>query len=1026
MIQLEPHPGPSSAPASAAGAGIRSRSVVRYRLASTTVRTELVVPGVEIDRVIGPDDELVWCVFPAFDAEAEDVLDGYRAAAVTIEIVTESGDRLRDAREADGTPAAAAGRVDLDFPDQWNERRVPLGALAGSRVRDIRLVVDLPPTRGRTGETLEGWIDGIRIEPRSRRADASSPAERVPTTRGSHSSPDRSRGLTQPLTGVPHGGVFLAPATDLSNPHWTYSWNAHGPGPNPSLAGVLLTRSPSIWIGDRGAVAFRVGLVADAEQGVAPEEFTHDDERATPHRYGVTTLSGIRLDGSATDHAAVITVDFPARGRVVLCAPGSPLSALSVRLESGGEVRVSAASTLPNPHEPDPLRAFYSISISGADLSVNHVGETLVLDVVPTGRPLRIEVGTSQLSSDQAEVARGAVAGVTVDSLASAARDRWDAQLAIVSAPAGTTEQRMLVASDLYRLFVYPTRHDEDTPDGPRYPSPTRRLSADSGRATGREIRPGRMLTDNGFWDTYRTAWPAYALLDPARAGALLDGMLEHVRDGGWSARWTAGTPLDAMVGTSLDVIAADLVEAGVPGIDLETAYLAALRNATAASSDPRFGRKGMPDALVRGYVDATHPESVSWTLEGAISDGGAAVLARALARTASGTNAARLRAESRYLAHRATAYRSVWDPTTRFFRPRDAEGVWADEPFDPRVWGGGHTETNAWGSRFSAPHDGAGLAELFGGATALGDALDEYFREQETARAQFVGTYPGVIHEMPEARDVRRGMWGLNNQPAHHVPWLYAHTDRPWRADEVIGDAVLRMFRGTSIGQGFPGDEDNGEMSAWHLFSVLGFAPFAPGSGRLLVTAPQVDHLEVRPRGAAGLDIVVHRDDPTDRYIQGVRFNGVNWTQPTIGIAELHEGGLWEVTLGAKPVVWSEPLDSRPHFAPDGVSRVGLTVVGEAYIDAVVEPDQLVHVTLHDSYSHSPDPALVVVGLRDAGTHTFSIETSGTIARFSAEEWRWHGEARPFEVRVPGGIRRVGIRWGSPAAHVTFVQLLA
>ncbi len=984
------------------------------------------MPGLAIDRVIDADDELVWSVFPAFDVEAEDILDGYRAAAVTIEIVTETGERLRDARETDGTLAAAAGRADLDFPDQWNERRVPLGALVGSRVREYRLVVDLPPARGRAGETLEGWIDGIRIEPRSRQGDAASPADRVPTTRGSHSSPARSRGLTQPLTGVPHGGVFLAPATDLSNPHWTYSWNAHGPGPHPTLAGMLLTRSPSIWIGDRGAVAFRMGLVPDENHGVAPEEFSHDTEVARPHRYQLTTHSGIRVDGSATDHAAVIEATFPAPGRLVICAPGSPLSALSVRLESTGEVRVSVASTLPNPHEPDPLRAFYSISITGADLSVEHIGDTLVLDVRPAGGPLRIEAGTSQLSTAQAEVVRASVVGVTVEELAVAARERWDDQLATVSAPAGTPEQRMLVASDLYRLFVYPTRHDEDTPDGPRYPSPTRRIAPDSDAATGREIRAGRMHTDNGFWDTYRTAWPAYALLDPARAGALLDGMLEHVRDGGWSARWTAGTPLDAMVGTSLDVVAADLVEAGVPGVDLETAYSAALRNATAESSDPRFGRKGMPDALVRGYVDAAHPESVSWTLEGAISDGGAAVLARALARTASGATAARLRAESRYLAHRATAYRSVWDPTTRFFRPRDAVGAWADEPFDPRIWGGGHTETNAWGSRFSAPHDGAGLAALFGGQAALGDALDEYFREQETARVQFAGTYPGVIHEMPEARDVRRGMWGLNNQPAHHVPWMYAHTDRPWRANEVIGDAVRRMFRGTSIGQGFPGDEDNGEMSAWHLFSVLGFAPFAPGSGRLLVTAPQVDHLELRPRGAAGLDIVVHRESPTDRYIQGVRFNGVDWTQPTIGIAELHEGGLWEVTLGAKPAVWSEPLDSRPHFAPDGVSRVGLTVVGEANVDAVVEPDQLVHVTLHDSYSSGPDPALLVVGLRDAGTHTFSIETSGTIARFAAEEWRWPGQARPFEIRLPGGIRRVGIRWGSPAAHVSFVQLLA
>lgn len=986
-----------------------------------------------MNRLLRDDDELVWAVFPAFDAEAVDVLDGYRAAAVALDLITDDGRRLLDhgrrTVESDGTSAEARDRPDIDFPDQWNERRIPLRHLAGSRIVAVELIIEPPAARGTTGPMLEGWIDGVRVETARLPGAASSPAERVPTTRGSHSSPERSRGLTQPLTGVPHGGVYLAPATDLSNPHWTYSWNAHGPGPNPSLAGLLLTRSPSIWVGDRGAIALRAGLVPDDRTGVAPEEFSHDDESAMPHRYGVTTRSGIRVDATATDHAAVSTIALPSPGRLVLCAPGAPLVGVRVE-EARGELRIQVASTLPSPHESDPLRAYYSVVMTGAEFSVVDASETLVVEVAPGDGPVRIELGTSQLSLDQAERARVGVAGTSVDDLAAAAQRRWDEVLGVVEPVGASDEDRVLVASDLYRLFAYPTRHDEDTPGGPHYPSPTRRVGPDSTRATGREVRAGRMLTDNGFWDTYRTAWPAYALLAPARAGALLDGMLEHVRDAGWSPRWTAGTPLDAMVGTSLDVIAADLVESGVPGIDLETAYRAALRNATVAPSDPRFGRKGMPAALASGFVAAESPESVSWTMEGAISDAGAAVLARALARTASPSRVPRLRAEARYLAHRALAYRSLWDSESRFFRPRGADGSWADEPFDPRVWGGAHTETNGWGSRFAAPHDGGGLADLFGGPAALGDALDEYFREQETARPEFAGSYAAVIHEMPEARDVRRGMWGASNQPAHHVPWLYAFTDRPWRADAVIGDAARRLFRGVRIGQGYPGDEDNGEMSAWHLFALLGFAPFAPGSGRLLVTAPQLDRVVLRPRGAAELEIVAARRDDRDRFIRSVHRNGTDWTAPSIGIAELHEGGRWEVELGPEPVAWSEPLDPRPHFAPDGVSAIALrdAISPHWAAPAVARAGDVIEVALDTALGGERDggePALLVIGLVEAGIHSFRVEAAGVEAVFDTEEWTWENQARPFEVAVPRGARSLHIRWDSGAARLGLVQVL-
>lgn len=1011
-IRLDSEAPPPVPPASVARTGGAGPS---WRYEVTTGPDAIVLPIDLGTDAVAPDQELVWSLLPAFDPTAGDVRDGFRAAAVSIDLVTEDGRRLLGAtiRERDGTSSAAADRVDLDFPDQWNERRISLDALAGDRIRHAELVSAVPQRIGAAAMRVHGWIDDIRIE--RRRSPATSRTASVPTTRGSASTPELSRGLTQPLTGVPHGGIHIAPATDLSNPHWTYSWLGHRPDRGPELAGILVTRAPSIWIGDRGALGIRIGLTPEDEHGVAPEPFAHDDERAEPHRYRVRTLSGIAIDATATDHGALLDAVLPENGRVMLCAPGAPLSIVGGLAIEGADGRttleVDAWSTLPSPHDADPFRGYLSVRVTGTGLTAAPRPSGLLIEA--SAGAVRIEVGASQISAELARTVRKAIERASVAELADAAHTRWEELLATVqlsprdSAP-GDHGTAALIASDLYRLFLAPTRHDEDTPEGPVYASPTRRRAPDTDHASGRELRPGRLGTNNGFWDTYRTAWPAYALLAPAHATELLDGMLEHVRDGGWSPRWTAGTSLDAMVGTSLDVIAADLVEAGVPGIDVDTAYLAALRNATAPSADSRFGRHGMPAALRRGWVESGTPESVSWTLEGAISDAGAAVLARALARNGSPELRARRHAEARYLAHRARAYAELWDPGTRFFRPRTATGAWADDPFDPRIWGGAHTETNAWGSRFSAPHDPAMLADLFGGPVALGDALDVHFSTPETARAEFAGSYGKVIHEMREARDVRRGMWGLSNQPAHHVPWIYAATDRPWRADDVLADAVARMFRGFRTGQGYPGDEDNGEMSAWHLFAVIGFAPALPGSGLLLVTAPQLPHVTLNPIGFEPLEIRAQRSADTDRYIQRVLRDGAEWTSPTVSIRELHRGGTWEVTLGPEPVEWSTPLPRQPHFQPDGVATITLHDI----TGAVDGSDGSVRVALKPR-ANAPDPALLVLTMREPGVRSFTVETveGQPLARLSAEPWDWARQARPFEVAIPADAAGIRVR---------------
>src|SRR5690606_29997133 len=215
--------------------------------------------------------------------------------------------------------------------------------------------------------------------------------------------------------------------------------------------------------------------------------------------------------------------------------------------------------------------------------------------------------------------------------------------------------------------------------------------------------------------------------------------------------------------------------------------------------------------------------EGAAEALENYLNDFGIAMLARELYEQ---TGEQRYADEHRWFLDRALGYVHLFDPSVGFFQGRYADGRWRWSPadYDPRTWGYDYTETNGWGMAFAAPHDGLGLAALHGGRDGLATKLDEFFATPE--RMDDFGSYGGIIHEQREAASVQLGQWGLSNQPALHIPHLYLHAGRPDRAQAVIREALARHFVGGDIGQGYPGDEDTGSMSAWFVLNALGLYP--------------------------------------------------------------------------------------------------------------------------------------------------------------------------------------------------------
>lgn len=898
--------GPADPPAARAGVGFGSAEPFTIELppGEGVASFEVPLPGARGHQVT-PGERLGYVCFPVSAGPPADEDAFYAATALALDIGFADGSFLSDLRPADQHGVAALPGAQcaakMLYVDQWNARTVALDAAAGRVVECVVVRMRLHP-----GQALTAFLDDVAIA--GAPARPASALGWVRTTRGTHSGFRFSRGNTAPIVAVPHGGVFGIPMTDAAAADWPYAYHAHNrvPGNRPAIQAFATSHLPSPWVGDRGVFQLMPSALdapgcGRAERALA---FDHADEEAGPHRYRVRLEGGIVAELTAGDFALGFRFTLPGgRGSLILDHHGA-VAGVRARCEDGAwvlEARLEDRAGAP--------AHYLHLRVPGVarDETFTEDGRLGGFLVVEAGPPGTVEplLGISTIGFAEARQ-NLADAGGFGDMLG-AARRRWAAKLATVEVDGATDDQLTSLYSCLYRLFLYPNRHAEQ-PGGapPRYRSPV-----------DGQVREGDFSANHGFWDTYRTCWPALALLSPGEAGRLAQGFVQHYADGGWTSRWSAPGPLDAMTGTTTDTVFASLAAAGIAGIDLAAAHESALKNATVPSPRARVGRKRLRDAIFLGYTPSELPEGLSWTLDNALNDWGVAVLARTLlARDPHGPDAERLRTEHEYFARRSLAYRRVFHRGLGFFIGRAVDGAWrvSPEAYDPATWGFDYTETNGWGTAFTVPHDGDGLAELHGGPAGLGAALDRFFATRETGEESVAGSYGQVIHEMPEARDVRMGMLGLSNQPAHHIPFMYMFAGRHDDAHRVITEARARLFTGSEIGQGYPGDEDNGEMSAWYVLCALGLYPLVPSTGTFVLVPPLFPRAVLRPEGGAALTVSVLNPEAQGRYIARVLVNGEDWEGISVDHATLAAGGTIEFELSRTPRGWA--AGSRPASA--------------------------------------------------------------------------------------------------------------
>ncbi|MFE7777239.1 GH92 family glycosyl hydrolase [Streptomyces sp. NPDC057445] len=1025
--------GPGGSPTAKANAGFTGRRALKYAgTHKPDGRAYSYNKIFDVNTAVRRDTELSYRVFPSLP---ETDLN-YPATNVAVDLAFTDGTYLSDLRATDSHGGVLSpqgqGAAKRLYVNQWNQVASRIGSVAAGKTVD-RILVAYDSPKGPA--KFQGWVDDIRIVPKAPEKRLAHLSDYASTVRGTNSSGSFSRGNTFPATAVPHGFNFWTPVTNAGSLSWLYEYARANNADNlPTVQAFSASHEPSPWMGDRQTFQLMPSIAEgapDASRTARALPFRHEKETARPHYYGVTFENGLKAEITPTDHAAMMRFTYPGENAAVLFDNVTEQAGLTLDPATSSFTGYSDVKS--------------GLSTGATRLFVYGVFDAPVTSSAAQGvkghlrfdagkdRTINLRMATSLIGVDQAKknLADEIPASATFGRIKDRAQDAWDDILGRVEVEGATHDQLVSLYSSLYRLYLYPNSGFEKADGKFRYASPfSAQTGPDTPTHTGAKIVDGKVYVNNGFWDTYRTTWPAYSFLTPKKAGELVDGFVQQYRDGGWISRWSSPGYADLMTGTSSDVAFADAYVKGVRGFDAEAAYEAALKNATVAPPSRGVGRKGMETSPFLGYASTETHEGLSWSLEGYLNDYGLSRMADALYAK---TKKARYKEESAYFLNRARNYVTLFDSGAGFFQGRNLKGDRRvpSGQYDPRIWGYDYTETNGWGYAFTAPQDSRGLANLYGGRSALGKKLDTYFSTPETASPDFAGSYGSVIHEMTEARDVRMGMYGHSNQVAHHVTYMYNAASQPWKTQEKVREVLSRLYTGSEIGQGYHGDEDNGEQSAWYLFSALGFYPLVMGSGEYAIGSPLFTKATVHLENGRELVVRAPENSARNIYVQGLRVNGRSWNSTALPHSMLARGGTLEFDMGAKPSKWGTGRNAAPVSvtkddkvpAPrhDAITGPGAlfdnTSATEAALETAVPVElpvpsgtRAVQYTLTSSAKDKAPAGWVLQGSHSGTTWT-------DVDRRSGESFAWDKQTRVFTVARPGTYEHYRLVPAGPAA---------
>ncbi len=709
----------------------------------------------------------------------------------------------------------------------------------------------------------------------------------VNTLVGSDSDHGLSTGNTYPAIAMPWGMNFWVAQTGKMGDGWQYTYAAK------KIRGLKQTHQPSPWINDYG----QFSLMPTVGKPIFDEEkraswFSHKAEKATPYYYSVYLADyDITAELCPTERAALMSFTFPKTdsANVVVDAfdKGSYIRIIPE------ERKIVGFSTRNSGGVPDNFRNYFVIEFdhdfSAAQTVLNgelkdskqqegnHAGAIITFKTSKRGEKVMARVASSFISEAQAVQNLNELGHASMEQLKQQGRNSWNEVLGKIEVEDENIDHLRTFYSCLYRSLLFPRALYELTASGE-----VKHYSPYNGT-----VQDGYMFTDTGFWDTFRCLFPLLNMMYPSVNAKIQAGLVNTYKESGFLPEWASPGHRGCMVGNNSASVVADAWLSGLRGYDAETLWQAVVHGTTAVHPDVNStGRLGYEYYNKLGYVpyDVKINESVARTLEYAYDDWCIYQFGKALGKS---------NKELKPFAQRAMNYQKVFDKESGLMRGRLLNGKF-QSPFNPLKWGDAFTEGNAWHYTWSVFHDPQGLINLMGGKDRFNQMLDSVFLLPPV----FDNSYYGfTIHEIREMQVMDMGNYAHGNQPIQHAIYLYGYSLQPWKTQYWVHQVMDRLY--TPTPDGYCGDEDNGQTSAWYVFSAMGFYPVCPGSGQYVLGSPYFKSMKIHLENGKEVNISA---EGNGCYVDNLSVDGKPYNHNYIDINSLKQGASLNFNMSEKP----------------------------------------------------------------------------------------------------------------------------
>uniref|UniRef100_UPI00307E774E GH92 family glycosyl hydrolase n=1 Tax=Prevotella sp. TaxID=59823 RepID=UPI00307E774E len=716
------------------------------------------------------------------------------------------------------------------------------------------------------------------------------PVDYVSTLVGTQSSYAISTGNTYPAVCMPWGMNFWTPQTGKMGDGWTYTYTAD------KLRGFKQTHQPSPWINDYGQFTI---MPETGEAPVFDEEkraswFSHKTEVATPYYYRAYLADyDVVTELAPTERAAIMRITFPENKSYVVVDAFDKGSYVKIMPK---ERMIVGYTTKNSGGVPQNFKNYFVMKfdkdftytaavtdgrINTADIKAecNHAGG-IVGFKTSRGEQVNVRIASSFISEEQAIENLKELGSDSFDEVKARGRKTWNDVLGRIEVKSDDIDHLRTFYSCLYRSVLFPRSFYEKNAKGEIV-----HYSPYNG-----EVLPGYMFTDTGFWDTFRCLFPLLNVMYPSMNEKMQAGLVNAYKESGFLPEWASPGHRGCMVGNNSASIVADAYLCGLKNYDAETLWQAVVHGASAVHPTvSSTGRLGYEYYNKLGYVpyDVKINENVARTLEYAYDDWCIYKFGKALGKS---------KKELEPFRKRAFNYRNVFDSETKLMRGRLKNGKF-QSPFSPLKWGDAFTEGNAWHYTWSVFHDPAGLIQLMGGKQTFNHMLDSVFNVPPLFDDSYYGS---VIHEIREMQIMNMGNYAHGNQPIQHMIYLYGYSGQPWKTQYWIRQTMQRMYNANP--DGYCGDEDNGQTSAWYVFSAMGFYPVCPGAGEYVLGAPYFDEMTLHLENGRTVSIKANGNTDDNCYVNTLTLNGQPYSKNYIKRTDLMQGAQFVYTMSPTP----------------------------------------------------------------------------------------------------------------------------